>query len=193
MTQMKLTDELRLEYQTLWDTCEVDSSRQGIVEIMANSAFANRARYQAVASPLEIPWHFIAVVHSMESGQNFRKHLHNGDSLTARTVNVPSERPVVGDPPFTWEQSAADALVLKGLRSVSDWSRGAFLFQLERYNGFGYRLFHPETLSPYLWSFTNHYSSGKYVSDGKWDPSAISKQVGACAILKTLETLNDQG
>ncbi len=42
--------------------------------------------------------------------------------------------------------------------------------------------------SPYLWSFTNHYTKGKYVADGKFDPNAPSDQVGAMALLKQLVT-----
>ena len=35
----------------------------------------------------------------------------------------------------------------------------------------------------YLWSKTNHYSKGKYVYDGVYDPNAVSSQVGAMATL----------
>jgi lysozyme family protein len=41
----------------------------------------------------------------------------------------------------------------------------------------GYRLYHPETLSPCLWGGANNYAGGKYVQDGRW--SAIN---GACAL-----------
>ena len=60
------------------------------------------------------------------------------------------------------------------------------LYQLEAYNGFGYRTRHPEVLTPYLWSFSNHYTSGKYVADGTWSPTAKSKQCGAAVILRRL-------
>src|SRR5688572_18036915 len=46
----------------------------------------------------------------------------------------------------------------------------------------GYRALHPEVLSPYLWSFSNHYTNGKFTSDSNFDPNAVSKQCG-CAIL----------
>jgi lysozyme family protein len=47
----------------------------------------------AVAGEVGIPWYVVAVIHNMEAGQNLRTHLHNGDSLTARTVHVPAGRP----------------------------------------------------------------------------------------------------
>ena len=37
-----------------------------------------------------------------------------------------------------------------------------------------------------MWSFTNQYSTGKYVRDGKFDSTKASDQVGAMAVLKQL-------
>ena len=186
-----LTAEMRAGYQRLWDTATVPSNRAASVDIWARSSIANRPRYEAVGAPMGVPWHFIAAVHMLESGQNFRRHLHNGDPLSARTVQVPAGRPVDGAPPFTWEQSAEDALRMRGVHQIKDWSVPGLLFQLEGYNGWGYRKFHPETLSPYLWSFTNHYVSGKYVADGAWDPAAVSAQCGGAALIQRL--LDEKG
>src|SRR5262249_24093908 len=60
------------------------------------------------------------------------------------------------------------------------------LYKLEEYNGFGYRLYHPDVLTPYLWSFSNQYSGGKYVADGTWSPTAKSKQCGAAVLLRRM-------
>jgi hypothetical protein len=46
--------------------------------------------------------------------------------------------------------------------------------------------------SPYLWSCTIHYERGKYVSDGKFDPQAVSLQVGCAAILKGLQEAGEE-
>jgi len=133
-----------------------------------------------------IPWYFIAVIHNMESGMNFTKHLHNGDPLTARTVQVPAGRPRQGNPPFTWEESAVDALTLRKIGASTDWSLSGMLYQMEGYNGWGYRLYHAHVLSPYLWGFSNHYTSGKYVKDGTWSDTAVSKQCGTAVVLRRL-------
>lgn len=76
-----------------------------------------------------------------------------------------------------------DALRLHHLDQWSDWSIAGLCYVLERYNGWGYRLYHQHVKSPYLWSFTSIYTSGKYTSDGKWSDTAVSKQVGAMALL----------
>ena len=70
---------------------------------------------------------------------------------------------------------------------MADWSLERLLYELEGYNGWGYRLFHAHVKSPYLWSFSNHYTSGKYVADGRWSDTAVSRQCGAALIIKRLE------
>jgi lysozyme family protein len=64
----------------------------------------------------------VAVIHQMECSGDFTKHLHNGDTLKARTVQVPTGRPLTGKPPFTWEQSATDALTMLGINKWQDWT-----------------------------------------------------------------------
>ena len=186
MARVVLTPALRGEYVQLFDSCRIRPERGDEVESLVKQLLNNQPRYEKVAEALGIPWSFIAVIHNMESSQSFHKHLHNGDPLTARTVQQPPGRPKNGSPPFTWEQSAADALQLKRLGADTDWSLAGTLYQLERYNGFGYRLYHPHVLSPYLWGFSNHYSSGKYVADGTWSDSAVTKQCGAAVLLRRM-------
>lgn len=158
-------------------------------DAQAKKIIANRARYEAVSKATGVPWEVIGIIHSMECGLSFAKHLHNGDSLKARTVQVPKGRPSKGVPPFTWEESAIDALQYDGLHKVTDWSDESICFEFEGYNGWGYRKYHPETLSPYLWSFSSHYTRGKYVADGKWDPFAVSEQCGAIVLLFRIRAL----
>lgn len=142
-----------------------------------------KSKYQEVESVTGVPWFFIGVIHSMEANNDFTKHLHNGDSLKAKTVNVPKGRPI-GVPPFTWKASAVDALKYMGYDKVTDWTVPNMLYLFEKYNGFGYRK--KGIYSPYLWSFSNLYTKGKFIADGKYDPNAVSKQIGAAVILKTV-------
>ena len=133
-----------------------------------------------------LPWFIIACCHNMESSQSFAKHLHEGSSLQRRTRWIPKGRPKTGSPPFTWEVSAVDAMRYDRF-DRSDWSTlPRVLYNLERYNGTGYLRYHRSTPSPYLWSGTTVSKPGKYVADGKWSSTAISKQVGCAAILKAL-------
>ena len=186
MAEMTLTQELRIEYRTLFSTCRLREDNADAVDTIVAEFEQNRSRYLAVGQPLGIPWYVIAVIHNMESSRSFDRHLHNGDPLTARTTHVPQGRPASGTPPFTWEESASDALKYQKLDQWKDWSLPGILYKLEEYNGWGYRLYHAHVLSPYLWSFSYHYRSGKYTGDGRWSESAMSRQAGAAALLRRL-------
>lgn len=187
MPGINLTQSLRAEYARLYASCEIRVEKFSAADSIVDKLLHNKNRYQAVAKKLNVPWYFVAAVHNLESSQRFSRHLHNGDPLTARTRQIPKGRPRTGNPPFTWEESATDALVLKRLDKVEDWSLPRILYELESYNGWGYRSYHPEVLSPYLWSFSNHYTQGKYIADGTWSHTAKSKQCGAVVVIRRLE------
>ena len=182
---------LKAEYAKLFDTCVINESRVVLADSVIRYICNNKDRYTALVNghTRGMPWWMLGCIHLLEAALSFNKHLHNGDPLSARTTRVPKGRPATGNPPFTWEQSAADALALKGLDKEKDWSIPRILFLLEGYNGYGYRQYHPTVKSPYLWSFTNHYTKGKYVADGKFDPNCVSQQLGIAAVIKRgLET-----
>lgn len=189
MPKVNCTIALRCEYDALFNACTVRADRQAKVTQIANAIMQHKSRYDAVAAKTGVPWFFVAVVHNMESDMSFTRHLHNGDPLSARTVQVPKGYPRTGSPPFAWEVSAVDALTLRSLSGRNDWSLAGTLYQLEGYNGWGYRLFHPHVLTPYLWSGSMQYSSGKYVADGRWSDTAVSSQNGAAVVLRRLAEL----
>ncbi len=198
MPKPGFTGALAQEYRDLYQSCEILPQKFEEVDDTVEKLLSNKDHYEAVSDMTNAPWYFIAAIHNMESGQDFSCHLHNGDPLDARTVHVPEGRPKKGTPPFTWEESAFDALRLRGVSRVREWSLERVLYELEGYNGWGYRLYHPHVLSPYLWSFSNHYKSGKYTADGRWSDAAKSKQCGAAVIIRRLEErgeilLNESG
>ena len=181
-----LTPQLRAEYQRLFDTCVINPGKLAEIKTILNKIMAGKSRYETVANKLNIPWYFIGITHNLEGGSNFKTHLHNGDPLTARTVQVPKGRPKTGNPPFEWEFSAEDALTFEGLDKWTDWSIPGILYKLEAYNGYGYHRSSININSPYLWSYSNHYIKGKFVKDGVYNPNAVSKQCGAAILLRRI-------
>jgi lysozyme family protein len=180
------TDALRDEYQQLFDSC-VTTSHAGEVKSDAGKIAANKDRYAKVGAALAIPWHVVGLIHCMEGSLNFKTHLHNGDPLTARTTHVPRGRPIAAPAngiEYTWEESATDALILDHLANRTEWSLPTTLYRLEGFNGFGYRPHNIHT--PYLWSFSNHYTKGKFSSDGHFDADEVSEQCGAAVLLRQL-------
>jgi lysozyme family protein len=185
---IKLTSDLRREYETLFNNMKVRPERRAEVDQMVrriNELSAMR-QFGKVENETGIPWFVVGIIHSLEASLRFDRHLHNGDPLTARTARVPKGRPKSGTPPFEWHDSAIDALMLKKLHKRTSWTVADIAFVLEQFNGFGYRNHHPHVKSPYLWSFSDAYSKGKYVADGKFSSEAASKQCGGMVLLHAL-------
>lgn len=156
---------------------------QSEIRYLVDEIMKNRPRYQAVSGTFANPirWYHIAVIHYLECSLNFARYLGNGQSLYKKTTIVP-----IGRGPFTsFEAGAIDAIRLQNLDIEMDWSIGNTLYLLEGYNGYGYSKYRGIN-SPYLYSGSNHYEKGKYVSDGKYDPNAVSTQIGAALLLKEI-------
>ncbi|MHC1791331.1 peptidoglycan-binding protein [Solidesulfovibrio sp.] len=179
---------LAREYRELFATATIRPGQAGEVARLARRLAepTRAARYRAVGERVGAPWLVVGIIHALEASLDFNRHLHNGDPLAGRTVRVPKGRPLAGNPPFAWEDSAADALTLAGLSGWEDWSVAGLAYVFERYNGFGYRRRQPPVRSPYLWSFTTAYTSGKYVADHVWSDTAVSRQCGAMALVRAL-------
>lgn len=192
MSRVKFAD-IKDTYSSLW--ADVTVTNIPLANQIVGKIISNKDIYEKAQKGSGVWWPVIAVIHNMESSLSFRGHLHNGDPLSARTRNVPAGRPLEGEPPFEWFESAADALAMKHTDEVDFLDTPEeILWYCERYNGWGYQIgagknTTPPQRSPYLWAQTNHWEKGKYVADGTFDPGAGSAQVGVAAILKQLEAL----
>lgn len=173
------------DYLTLFHTCVLTDTPAKVKEldIICHIALANNGLYQTVSRFVPVPWPLIAAIHFRESNQSFKRHLHNGDPLTDRTTHEPRGRPMKGQPPFVWVESAVDSL--QGAWKPAQWDLAGSLEFLERYNGLGYQAHGIN--SPYLWNYTNKYVKGLYTSDGHFDFEKIERRPGCVAILKALE------
>ena len=194
--------DLAQEYVDLYKSCCPGSNAAGApvrdlkdqISETLDRITAHSNQYIGAEEICGVPWWFIAVIHQLESSGDFTKHLHNGDPLTARTVNVPEGRPL-GEPPFTWEESASDAMRLKTWDSSqvrrlpdgrADWTLPTALWRAESYNGFGYR--YKGIRSPYLWAGCQHEEPGRYVKDRVWNPKAWSSQIGVGVLMREMES-----
>lgn len=171
-------------YAVLFETMVVRDQWKAIVSNKARQIIENKGRYLTVEGQTGVPWWMIGLIHKMEANLSFEKHLHNGDSLKERTRQVPRGRPKAGKPPFTWEESAVDALRYDGLDKASRWTIERICYYCEKFNGFGYR--GKGVNSPYLWSGSTHYRKGKYYADRKYDPNMVSQQAGTMLVLRAM-------
>jgi lysozyme family protein len=189
---------LDINYEMLFSTMIIKDNWKAKVIASAEQILDHETDYDLICAHVneKMPWYFPGIIHYMEGGLNFNTHLHNGDSLKHRTINVPEGRPLQ-DPAngfpagYTFLESSVDAMIMMGFDKVEAWSLKKMLFLFEEYNGFGYEKYH-NIYSPYLWSATNHYDLGKYDKDGHWSAKDSSRQVGAAPLLRYLtdKTLN---
>lgn len=163
---------------------KIAPNRKDALDLLVARILKNKSKYQEVEGITKVPWYVLAPIHYRESSLNFSRHLHNGDPLTGRTKHVPAGRPIKGEPPFTWVESAIDAIKLKAWDKNKDWSVENILSLMEAYNGLGYKK--KGLPSPYIWSWSNNYVKGKYVADGRFDPNFVDQQCGAAVLLKSL-------
>lgn len=171
-------------YRNLWKSATIKPSDAVKVNKATTRVLAGEAQYKEVQRYTGVPWFFIGALHMRESACDFEGVLHNGDRIigTGRlTYRVPKGR----GPFATWADSAVDALRIKQLDEIDDWTIERMLYCAENFNGLGYALYRGVN-SPYVWASTTKQERGKYTSDGHWDPNAWDEQTGVAAILKRL-------
>lgn len=195
---MTLTFEsLKSEYAADWAKVLSPNGLRNEREIEeeAGSILWSRDRFVSVEEATGVPWFVTGIILTRESGSppNFHTWLHNGDPMfdhsghPRRTTHVPRGLP--NDPACTWEEGCVDAYKHDGLYQFKGWCPEYLAYALEKYNGFGYRLYH-RIKSPYLWGSTIVQERGKYDEDGQFNPSEMDQQIGGMALLAVLMKLS---
>jgi lysozyme family protein len=167
-------------YNKLWKAAQLKASEANQAELFANRIIAAEARYKGVQSSVGVPWFFIGALHMRESSCNFAGVLHNGEHIIG-TGRVTTLVPAGRGPFSTWEAAAVDALKMKDMHRVQEWSAARMLYQAEVFNGLGY--VGKGINSPYVWGGTTNEQRGKYVADHVFDPNAEDTQLGVAAVL----------
>jgi lysozyme family protein len=132
-----LSKLLRQEYQQRFNNAKIRDEAEPPVAEQVRKILANKDRYETVVKGTSMPWYFLAIIHGLEASFDFNTHMYNGDPLTERTVHAPVGRPKEGNPPFTWEQSAADEIRERKYDQWNDWSTAGMLVLWEQFNGMG--------------------------------------------------------
>ena len=188
-------DVAQLALWEVYQTAKVKPDWKKKVEAERDEIIYFRERYEEVQKATGVPWKLVGIIHQLEADGWWSKHLHNGDPLSSKTKQVPRGRPKappINGKAYTWLESAIDAVRYDGLDKIpwtaykegsKEWISIA-LDAMERYNGLGYRS--KGKPSPYLWSGSTAYIKGKYISDNKYSPTAVSQQTGAALVLRSL-------
>lgn len=175
-------------YQHAWDKMVINPSRLSLIDATAKRLLADKAKFQEASVLTHVPWHIIAVIKERESGvdPHFLGNIANGQSWARKTTLVPAGR----GPFSSWLQAAYDALVNCPPHAAKwkDWTVGGQLVLLTEYNGEGY--YFKGVPDPYIFSFTNQYSHGKYTGDHGYDPNAVDQEIGCAPIIARLKLLD---
>jgi lysozyme family protein len=172
-------EQTKAGYAKLWDKAKISHPAQAEQWARKLLEPKNRSILEQVQNATGVPWYMVGVMLYRESSLNFGTYLGNGQSLSRRTTVVP-----IGRGPFnTFLDGAVDALAFEGMVGIKDWTIEKILYWIERFNGQGY---FSHGNSPYVWSWTDQYTSGKFVADHVYDPNFVDPQGGCAAILKSL-------
>lgn len=186
MSKYNYSDEWRKKYRRLIDTVTGFDNLDWYKKRHIPKILANKARYKRIADELGIPLAVIPLIETKEMASGvgkFDRYIGNGQPLNKKTTIVPKNR----GPFKTWEAGVKDALItLKNYDDIKEWTIERFLYEMERYNGFGY--FNRGKESAYLWSMTLPHGrgTGKFVRDGVYDPNFIPKNIGVWACYQLL-------
>lgn len=180
-------EQTKRGYANLWAKIEIKPGADAVnADRFAKKIIANLDRYRAVERATGVPGFFIGGLHMRESGCSFDGVLHNGERIIGtgrKTRLVPAGR----GPFASWEAAAIDALQLKGLHKITDWTVARMGYEAERFNGLGY--VGKGVNSAYVWAGSNLEQSGKYVADHVWDKGFDDPQIGVMTVLKRLAEL----
>jgi lysozyme family protein len=176
-------------YAQQWDRMQIKPSAKLSVAGFVYRAMAGKDKYlhlqrrvAATHNNNGVPWWWCAITAERESTQNWSRSLAQGDRWDHTSVNEPA-----GRGPFkSWEDAAVDALHLDHADDIPEWRLERALFMWERFNGWGYYLYHDKMPSPYVWGQSTIQVRGKYVRDKKWDSREWDEQLGCATMLRGL-------
>jgi lysozyme family protein len=198
-TRYIYSTQLKQQYGDLFRKAKVNQADVRELSRAANFITSPAAfkMYQTVQGDTGVPWYVVGALHYREANCNFMGHLHNGDPLLMQTIHVPINRPprpwvppATSDPRQLWRLSAKDALqgFTKLVPKSPGWTVERMCYIFEAYNGFGCRA--NRIPSPYLWNYTQWYTSGGFPRDHDFERSYISRQAGVAAIIVMLHQVD---
>ena len=171
-------------YTNLWATKTILPSFQEDAGHLADRILVNLPRYTTAVKGTGVPVEWLFLAHAMEASCDFTKQIFNGGNL-----RLPVQAGAMTFGPWkTWEASVREAISWGKLSLIKTWDFETLFSELEEWNGWGYAF--KGKASPYICSgLQAGIGSGKYISDGSYDSSAVSTQPGAMCILARVRAL----
>src|SRR5258708_6633405 len=205
------------EYAALLAAMRLDPAREHELAARAAAVLAlserHRDEWDEVAAKTGVPRLWGLASFERESGSDYSRSPAQGDRWDRVSVNVPrglgpyrcwgdacvaayridrldevagSARVPPASTPAAWTPAPADATPAGSPALPWTWARACY--EGELFTGFGPRAHGRHT--GYLWSWTNIYTGGKYVADGKWDADTQDQQCGMVPMMAALLRLS---
>src|SRR5215831_4461698 len=183
-------DVLAPEYATLLAAMLVDPGRKHKLTARAATVRElgerHRDEWAEVTAKTGVPRLWGLASFERESSSDYSRSPAQGDRWDRVSVNVPRGLGPYAD----WGDACIAAYAIDKLNVVGapNWIWTRSCYEGELYNGFGPRTHGRRT--GYLWSWTNIYTGGKYVADGRWDPDTQDQQCGMVPMMVALLRLD---
>jgi lysozyme family protein len=183
-------DALAPEYATLLAAMRVDPDREhelaARAAVVLELAHRHRDEWVDVTGKTSVPRLWGMASFERESSSDYSRSPAQGDPWDKVSVDVPRGLGPYAD----WGAACVAAYAIDKLNEVGApnwiWTRACYEGGL--FNGFGPRAHGRHT--GYLWSWTNIYTGGKYVADGRWDPDVHDQQCGTVPMMTALLKLD---
>lgn len=189
-----------------WNVKKIKSSFWPAAQKFAKRAVSHKADYEAISETIKnqtgkhVPWWFIPLVHERECVRgvdNWNCNIAQGDPFNQKSKHVPYNGPF-----HSFREAAIDALVHQAPKAAdnTNWSGGGTMTIGEAYNGKKYA--NVGKPSPYVWSGTDQYVSGKvlvdhgpieytYPSGSNKGKPVVDTQLGIAISLKAMMELDE--
>jgi lysozyme family protein len=179
---------LAAEYTRLLSAMVIDAKREAELESRARIIIARAAdeNWQLVTAATGMPKIWGMASFERESGSDYARSPAQGDPWRHVSTHVPK-----GLGPYkSWAAAAIAAYRIDHLDHVgaANWTWARACYEGELFNGFGYRAHGIHT--PYLWSWSNIYTRGKFVADGAFDAGEKDQQCGMIPLMVALTRID---
>lgn len=190
----RLTASMRYENAKALTIALSEDQQDDMKEFVANwNDPISRAKYDSVGQGANVPAELVAAIHYRECPDfpRFTTYLHNGDPMrNSDGDSIPTTDDPRGYIAVSWTTAAIDAIDRETKAwAVSDIDHDCrdlvtMCVFAEFYNGEGYA--ERGVPDPYVLAGTSGYKAGKFVSDGKFDPTAVDRECGILALLRAI-------
>lgn len=169
-----------IDFENMWRNTTITNEKK--VAFACKKVLEDLAMGQEAERLTGLPWALVLAISWQESTCNDMSTIANGQRWDKVTTLVPKQEGPYG----SWAEAAKHSIDDHNRNNrhiIPDmlWTPSKCLFYAESWNGWAY--YRRGLNSPYICTFTNFETPGRYVGDGQFDPKARGANAGVLAVL----------